>query len=104
MSPDLRCQIRHHGSTDKHARVVAILGLLLPLGGCGAGGAPSFILSGAYFPGWMFCGLFGILGAIGARVAMVASGLNEVLPFQLFVCVSVGLTIAVAAWLLWFGR
>jgi hypothetical protein len=59
---------------------------------------------GAYFPGWMFCGLIGLAGAIGARVLMVVSGLSEVLPFQLFLCVAIGLVIAVAVWLLWFGR
>ena len=39
-----------------YARGLRIVGLTLPLAGCGAAGAPSFILVGAYFPDWMFCG------------------------------------------------
>lgn len=50
----------------------------------------------------MFCALFGILAAIAARALMVATGLSEALPLQLFICVSVGLTIAIGVWLLWF--
>ena len=45
----------------------------------------------------------GILAAIGMRVALVATGLAEVVPLQLLVCVSTGLTIAILIWLLWFG-
>jgi hypothetical protein len=76
----------------------------LGLTACAALGAPSFILFGAYFPGWMFCALFGILAAVSARIAMVASGLSEVLPLQLFVAVSAGLIVAVVLWLSWFGQ
>jgi len=66
--------------------------------------APSFILFGAYFPGWLLCALFGVLGAIGARIVMVVTKLSEVLPFQMLVCVSVGLIIAASVWLCCFGR
>jgi hypothetical protein len=45
----------------------------------------------------------GILSAIGMRVALLATGLAEVLPLQLFVCVSAGLTVATVTWLLWFA-
>jgi hypothetical protein len=74
------------------------------LGGCGGGGAPSFVIAGAYFPGWMFCALIGIGVAIAARIGFVASGLAAVLPFQLFVCAAIGLCGGLAAWLFWFGR
>ena len=46
----------------------------------------------------------GIVAAIVARIAMVMSGLSHALPLQLFVCVAVGLLVAVAAWLFWFGQ
>ncbi len=78
--------------------------LVLPLSGCAAPGASSFVLFGAYFPAWMLCALVGVFGAIGARIVMVVSGLSEFLPFQLFVCTASGLLIATAAWLFWFGR
>jgi YtcA family len=73
------------------------------LGGCASHGAPSFVLFGAFFPAWMLCAVIGIFGAIAARGIFVAVGLNSVLPFQLFVCSSVGLAVAALAWLIWFG-
>lgn len=72
-------------------------------GGCALRGAPSFVLFGAFFPAWMLLAGIGILAAIGTRVALVATGLAEILPLQLLVCVSAGLTVAVVIWLLWFG-
>jgi hypothetical protein len=71
--------------------------------GCAQRGAPSFVLFGAFFPAWMLLGGIGILAAIATRGALVATGLAEVLPLQLLVCVSAGLTIAVLVWLLWFA-
>jgi hypothetical protein len=76
---------------------------LLILGGCSRSGAPSLVLFGAFFPDWMFCALLGIVVAIVARGVFVATGLSSVLPYQLFVCVSIGLIFAILAWLLWFG-
>lgn len=76
----------------------------ITLSGCANQGAPSFALVGAYFPAWMICALIGIVAAIGARVGFVVSGLATVLPFQLFVCTSIGVCIALLVWLLWFGQ
>jgi hypothetical protein len=78
--------------------------LLSPvLGGCAVRGAPSFSLFGAFFPAWMFCTLLGIFAAIAARAGFVASGLADALPLQLFVCVSIGTSFGLLAWLFWFG-
>lgn len=77
--------------------------LLLTLGGCSRIGAPSFVLFGAFFPDWMFCALLGIVVAVVVRVVFVATGLAGILPYQLFVCLSVGLIFASLAWLFWFG-
>lgn len=76
----------------------------LGLSGCAVRGATSYSLFGAFFPAWMFCALAGILGAAAARIGFVASGLSRVVPFQLFVCASIGVVIALLAWLVWFGR
>jgi hypothetical protein len=76
----------------------------LGLGGCASGGAPTYSIVGAFFPGWMFCAVLGIVGAITARGLFVVTGLNRVLPFQLFVCSSLGVIIAVLAWIFWFGQ
>jgi len=78
--------------------------LAAELSGCAVHGAPSFVMAGSYFPGWMFCALIGILAAIAVRVCFVASGLVNVLPLQLFVCAAVGLSCGLLAWLLWFGQ
>jgi YtcA family len=74
------------------------------LAGCASHGAPTYPIVGAFFPGWMFCAVIGIVGAIAARGLLVATGLNRVLPFQLFVCSAFGVIIAALAWLLWFGQ
>jgi hypothetical protein len=73
------------------------------LGGCSSHGAPTLVLFGAFFPAWMFCGLIGILAAIGARGTFVATGLSDTVPFQLFVCASIGVCFALFAWSLGFG-
>jgi hypothetical protein len=75
----------------------------LALGGCSTG-APSFVLFGAFFPAWMLCGTVGIIGAGIARAAFVASGLSNVLPYQLFVCSAVGVIVALFVWLIGFGQ
>lgn len=84
--------------------VVPLVVLSTTLAGCSGHGAPSYVLFGAYFPGWMFCAVTGIIGAIAARGIFVALGLDHILPFQLFVCASVGLLVATLTWLLWFGQ
>jgi hypothetical protein len=89
-------------SPKEHASVLLAPILSLTLGGCSSG-APSFVLFGAFFPDWMFCALLGIAVAVLARVVFVATGLSNILPYQLFVCLSVGLIFAFLAWLLWFG-
>jgi hypothetical protein len=84
------------------ARQLLILLSAAAMSGCALRGAPSFVLFGAFFPAWMLLAGIAILVAIGTRVALVATGLAEILPLQLLVCVSIGLTVAVLAWLFWF--
>jgi hypothetical protein len=71
-----------------------ILIALIALSGCSSHSAPSFVLFGAFFPAWMLYAIIGIFGAIASRGIFVAAGLDSVLPFQLFVCSSVGLVVA----------
>jgi hypothetical protein len=52
----------------------------------------------------MFCALLGILSAIAVRIGFIATGLANLLPFQLFVCAAVGLCCGLSVWLLWFGQ
>jgi len=76
----------------------------IALSGCSRHSAPSFVLFGAFFPAGMLCALIGIFGAFAARGIFVATGLNSVLPYQLFVCSSAGLSVATLSWLIWFGE
>ncbi|MBV8683125.1 MAG: hypothetical protein JO111_09650 [Caulobacteraceae bacterium] len=85
-------------------RSAPLLAAVLTLAGCSSPGAPSLILAGAYFPAWILCSVVGILAAIVARVVMVGTGLSNTIPLQLFVCVALGLLIAVATWVFWFGQ
>jgi hypothetical protein len=78
--------------------------LAVELSGCAVRGAPSFVIAGSYFPGWMLCALIGVLAAIAVRIGFVASGLASVLPLQLFVCAAIGLSCGLLAWLFWFGQ
>ena len=88
--------------TGRNGKVLRVAVVALVLNGCSVRGAPSYALFGAYSPAWMFCAAIGIAGAVGARIAFAATGLANVLPFQLFVCASIGLLIALLVWLLWF--
>jgi hypothetical protein len=85
------------------ARILLVALAATTVSGCAQRGAPSFVFFGAFFPDWMLLSGIGILAAIGTRVVLIAAGLTEVMPLQLLVCVSVGLTIATFTWLLWFG-
>ncbi len=100
----VRASIGRPQRDDLYARLGFVVATSALLGGCALRGAPSFTLFGAFFPGWMFCAAIGLLGAVGARVAFVATGLANILPFQLFVCAAIGLCLALLAWLIWFGR
>lgn len=70
--------------------------------GCSSVGAPSFDLFGAFFPAWMLCALIGIVGAAGARAVLTTPRLNDTIPMQLAVCTSVGVIVALLAWMVLF--
>ena len=89
-------------SFRKRFPLVAIISL--GISGCAVQGAPSLVFFGAYFPAWMLLGAIGICAAVAARVAMLTTGLAEVIPFQLLSCTAIGLTTAIVAWLVWFAR
>jgi hypothetical protein len=81
--------------------LVALTGCLLA--GCSSAGAPSFELFGAFFPAWMLCALLGILGAAGTRVLLTSPKFSDdPIPFQLAVCTSAGVIVALLAWMLFF--
>jgi hypothetical protein len=95
------------GPIMRHIRECASVPIIVfvagTMSGCTLRGAPSFALFGAFFPAWMLVTGIGILAAVGTRAALLATGLSEILPLQLLVCVSAGLIFAILAWLLWFA-
>jgi hypothetical protein len=52
----------------------------------------------------MLCALIGVAGAVAARAALVALRWGNALPYQLFVCTSIGAICGFVMWLIWFGR
>jgi len=96
--------IRTSSQRSSKSGALMVASLQLVLTSCSAAGAPSFTLFGAFFPGWMFCGLTGVAGAIAARTVFTGSGLSSLLPYQLFLCTAIGVIVAIIAWFIWFGR
>ena len=72
-----------------------------PLLLAGCSGAPSVTIAGAYFPAWLLCALLAVAVAVATRGVMVATGLSNVIPFQLMVCVSFGVLVALVIWRFW---
>lgn len=74
------------------------------LGGCVAHGAPSWVLFGAYFPFWLLSSVTGIVGALAAHRAFVATGWVRAVPYQLSVCTAIGIVVGVVVWLWGTGQ
>ena len=92
----------NHVASSRLQRI-ALLPLALSLLPSACRCAPSIEIAGAYFPAWLSLGILAVACAIAARLVMIASGLNEAVPLQLFVCVSIGLLVAAIAWVAWIG-
>ncbi|MFM0339203.1 hypothetical protein [Paraburkholderia fungorum] len=92
-------------STVLHTRhLPAITALTLSLQGCTLRGAPSYEIFGAYFPLWLLSAVLGLVGALIAHRIFVSTGWAQIVPFQLSVCLAVGLTVAVLFWLAGTGQ
>ncbi|NPT47859.1 hypothetical protein GNZ12_42535 [Paraburkholderia sp. 1N] len=82
----------------------AALALSLSLQGCTLRGAPSYEIFGAYFPLWLLSAVVGLVGALIAHRIFVSTGWAQIVPFQLSVCVAIGLTVCVLFWLSGTGQ
>jgi hypothetical protein len=99
--------IRSHASEPPgrdRRHVPAILASAVCLQGCVQRGAPSYEIFGAYFPLWLLSALVGVVGGLIAHRLLIATGWAQIVPSQLLVCVSVGLTVAVLFWLSGTGQ
>ncbi|WAL83901.1 YtcA family lipoprotein [Pandoraea sp. XJJ-1] len=76
----------------------------MPLQGCTLHGAPSHEILGAYFPLWLLAGIIGLVAALLAHRVSVAMRWSQILPLQLSVFLSIGVTVAVLVWLLGAGQ
>ena len=84
--------------------VLAVLLLGQALSWTGCDGAPSLTIAGAYFPAWLLCAVIAVLVAVFIRVLMVATGLANFIPYQLAVCCSAGIIVALVLWHFWVGH
>lgn len=83
-----RVENRRYGS------LALLLASTFGLIGCRDIGAPAFSLLGSYFPAWLACAGIGIIAAIVARVLLIFTGVDEVLPWRLFVYTCLALAVA----------
>jgi hypothetical protein len=81
---------------------IAVLSLILQ--GCTLHGAPSYEIFGAFFPLWLVSGLIGFVGGLVAHRIFVSTGYAQIVPFQLFVCLAIGVIVAVLVWLAGTGH
>jgi hypothetical protein len=107
----LRFMAAHLGGTCRglpESRLTRRISVMLLLGqvicSTGCGGAPSVTIAGAYFPAWLLCAIIAVLVATFIRALMVATRLANQIPYQLAVCCSTGVIVALILWHLWVGR
>ena len=81
-------------------RIAFLAVALLFMTACVNEGAPTLELFGAYFPDWLLYGVLGVLLSIIARVVMIKTQMENVLPFQLLLCSSLGFGLAAVLWLI----
>jgi hypothetical protein len=55
------------------------------------------------FPAWMMLAVIAIAVAVATRLAILALGFGDELPYPLFVCGSAGVTVAILVWLLGYA-
>jgi hypothetical protein len=81
----------------------AALILMLPAALAACSASPSRNILGSYFPTWMICALFGLVGVVILRAVLGKAGINETLPMPVVVYLCTWLAVTLAIWLLWLG-
>jgi hypothetical protein len=84
----------------RYAALALLLVSTFSLIGCRDFGAPAFSLLGSYFPAWLACAGIGLAVAIVARVLLIFAGIDEVLPWRLFIYTCLALAVAFTSSLL----
>jgi hypothetical protein len=86
--------------SERLQTMLAILSLLLCLGGCGR--APSFNILGSFFPAWLLCIIIGILLAAAFYGLFVRLHLEKEIKPAIIVYPCLALFCAFALWLIFF--
>ena len=73
---------------------------LLVLSGCR--GAPSINLVGSFFPAWMLCVAFGVIGVLLARRVLVRTGIEPHVGAVAVVYFCLWVLVTLLSWLLFF--
>ena len=98
VSANTRCQrwrpVCSRVGNTRYGALTLLLASTFCLIGCRDFGAPAFSLFGSYFPAWLACAGIGLIAAIVARVLLILVGIDEVLPWRLFVYTCLGLAVA----------
>lgn len=81
-------------------RIALIAFVPLFMTSCMTEGAPTLELFGAYFPDWLLYAVLGVVLSAFARVFMIKARLQHLLPYQLFLCSSLGFGLAALLWLI----
>lgn len=81
----------------------AALGLVwvTALAACSA--SPSRNILGSYFPTWMICALFGLVGVVVLRAVLGKTDIAATLPIPVVVYLCTWITVTLVIWLLWLG-
>lgn len=92
------------GATRAGGAFAVVMPLTLALAGCASHDAPAIPLFNAFFPAWLLCAFFGVIGAVAVRVVFIRIGLDDILPLRLPVYVAVATIIGLLVSLFGFGR
>jgi hypothetical protein len=92
-----------HSQPAVFLKIVCIAVAYLALTGCSLRGAPSYSIFGAFFPAWLVCAAIGLAGSVALRGLVIASGIEEAIPFKLLVYIAFAAGVAVWLWMALFG-
>ena len=97
-------QDRKRRAIDRYVFGLSLCIVCGGLGGCRLEGAPSYSLFGAFFPAWLLCSLLGLVATFLFRGVVIATGIEEAMPFKLLVYMAFAAGFAVWLWLSLFGE
>ncbi len=90
---------RREGSITAHRsallRAAALVACILPLGACN----PNLDVDGALVPAWITAAVIGIVAMLGARTALIRTGIDRHLVARPAVYLSLAITFTCLVWI-----